>query len=266
MPNVEITRGVPWHVRGSLLGLDIGLSPHALRRVSAPRVGGQPTLNDSERKGFSDSVALLDPLDLSNQTRDALAAALTRGQDQIRRLAGGTLDVEQVFADVHSIRVDGLRRRAIRWTLANDPANMEQFLSLSEILALGRPATDTFDAWGMSSAQYDSCLCTRMLAVAPWQLFTGQPIVGLLHARMADLHLRVIAVSAEIGVPATLVRDILLAAMPDYLDDVSPADYDDWLTFVRTARAFSRERIETYMTALTSSSILVPVKTGGTVR
>src|SRR5207245_5964751 len=32
VPRAEVTPGVPWHVSGSLLGLDIGLAPLALRR------------------------------------------------------------------------------------------------------------------------------------------------------------------------------------------------------------------------------------------
>ena len=33
VPRPEVTPGVPWHVSGSLLGLDIGLAPLALRRA-----------------------------------------------------------------------------------------------------------------------------------------------------------------------------------------------------------------------------------------
>ena len=41
MPRQEVTPGVPWHVSGSLLGLDIGLAPLALRRMNFEHLTGR---------------------------------------------------------------------------------------------------------------------------------------------------------------------------------------------------------------------------------
>ena len=42
--------GEPWHLRGALLGLDVGLARLALRRTRYDRPDDQPTLNDSDRR------------------------------------------------------------------------------------------------------------------------------------------------------------------------------------------------------------------------
>src|SRR4030095_4533504 len=49
-PRQRISAGVPWHVSGSLLGLDLALSSQALRRVNAERVVDPPTLSTNERE------------------------------------------------------------------------------------------------------------------------------------------------------------------------------------------------------------------------
>jgi hypothetical protein len=56
VPRSEITPGVPWHVSGSLLGLDIGLAPLALRRLNYERVLEAPKLTSNERATFALSV------------------------------------------------------------------------------------------------------------------------------------------------------------------------------------------------------------------
>ena len=37
MPRQDVSPGVPWHINGSLLGLDVALASSALRRVSTER-------------------------------------------------------------------------------------------------------------------------------------------------------------------------------------------------------------------------------------
>ena len=53
LPRQEVIPGVPWHVTGSLVGLDIALAPLALRRVSAEGVLEAPRLTSTERDAFA---------------------------------------------------------------------------------------------------------------------------------------------------------------------------------------------------------------------
>jgi hypothetical protein len=259
IPVPQILPGVPWHVSGSVLALDVGLSSLALREVTAGRLAERPdAVREADRKAFSDAVALLDPRDLTDSGRAVIVETLTRGRAQVARLRDHPGEVDPVFAGVHSLRLDGLRQRAIRWTLVNDPLAIESWFSLSEVLVLGKPSTD-LHAWGMSGIPFESCLCTRLQAQAPWHIFTGQLTAGVLPARITDLNLRVAEMSAALKVPAVLTRGILAAAVLDFLHDVRPSDGDDWMAFIRAARRLSRERIEDYTAALTANGPLVPM-------
>src|SRR4029079_4552712 len=55
----EVNPGGPWHVSGALIGLDIGLSQLALRRLNYERVLEAPRLTSNERDTFALSVSLL---------------------------------------------------------------------------------------------------------------------------------------------------------------------------------------------------------------
>src|SRR5439155_1082882 len=56
-PRQEVIPNVPWHVTGSLLGLDIALAPLALRRISVDGVLEAPRLTAPERESFALSVS-----------------------------------------------------------------------------------------------------------------------------------------------------------------------------------------------------------------
>ena len=82
-----VTPGVPWHVSGSLLGLDIALAPLALRRLNFERVLEAPKLTSNEREAFAVSVSLLDPFALRDADRDAIADAIAGSADGAARSA-----------------------------------------------------------------------------------------------------------------------------------------------------------------------------------
>ena len=85
VPRPEVTPGVPWHVNGSLLGLDIALAPLALRRLNFERVLEAPKLTSNERDSFALSVSLLNPFDLRDADRDAIVEAVDAGPAARRR-------------------------------------------------------------------------------------------------------------------------------------------------------------------------------------
>ena len=117
IPRVDVSPGVPWHVDGSLLGLDIALAPIALRRLSSDRALEAPTLNSNDRESFAVGFGLMNPFALSDRTRDAIAEAIERGRQRVSVIT----DVEGVGSLVDELDMDGWRRRAIRWTVAHEP-------------------------------------------------------------------------------------------------------------------------------------------------
>ena len=80
--------GKGWRVTGSLLGLDVALARMALRRLDSNVMPPEPRLVSAERQNGSVSVALLNPLALSDAARDEIAAALARGRARLDALDG----------------------------------------------------------------------------------------------------------------------------------------------------------------------------------
>ena len=241
VPRQEVAPGAPWHVSGSLLGLDVGLAPLALRRLSTDRVIDAPVLTSNERETFAVSTALLNARALRDEDRDAIAAAVARGRRRVASLTPASVD-----ETADAIGMDGWRRRALRWTLAHDPARAASFFTLTETLFLGAPTTN-LDAWGMSALVSTGCVCTRLGAPARWTLWTGRPQLGQMASSVADLNLHVALTLHELGLPAALARHVLEAAMQDFIDEVRPTDPNDWLTLARSAQQLSRERLEDYV-------------------
>ena len=62
----------------------------------------------------------------------------------------------------------------------------------------------------------------------------------------------------ELRLPAAIAKVVLAGAMQDFIDEARPSDDADWLTLARTARAFTRERIEDYIAAATAGGPLMP--------
>jgi hypothetical protein len=256
LPRPKIAVGVPWHVGGSLLGLDVALSAHALRRVDGNRVVDAPSLSTNEREAFAEAVALLDPLKLSDRELDVIVDAIARGRRRVASLAEDAAAFTTIAAE---IRMDGWRQRAVRWTMAHEPARTETFFSLTEMLHLGGASAVELGAWGMSGIASAGCLCTRMAPTNQWRMLIGRPQFGLMASALPDLNLHVASVLRELRLPAAISKAVLTAAVQDFIDEVRPTDANDWLTLVRMARTAPRERIEDYVAAATADGPLVPV-------
>src|SRR6185369_602772 len=130
-PRQDFQPGVPWHVAGSLLSLDVALAPMNLRRMSLDRIADAPKLSSVEREALAISVNLVETQRLKDSDRDAIADTLG---------------------------FDGWRRRALSWSLQHDPQTVARQFSLVELLELGGGAKGAdLDAWGTSAIQTDGC-------------------------------------------------------------------------------------------------------------
>jgi hypothetical protein len=259
IPRQDFQPGVPWHVAGSALGLDVALARLSLNRINSERQANVPKLASLERDGFAVGVALMRSGALRDRDRDAIRSAIDRGRERLVAMALGTGD--ETFADVAELlRLDGWRRRAVRQALAADPRRASELFSLSEMLLLGGiPQGIDVDAWGASALQTAGCLCTRMLLPRSWRLLGGRSQMALGSAAVPDLNLRVAVMLAELGLPAVLARTVLAGAVDDFVAEVAPGDTGDWWTLARTAAVVSRERIEDYVASAASiDGALIP--------
>jgi hypothetical protein len=255
MARQEVAPGVPWHVSGSLLALDIGLAPLALRRVNFEHLTGAPKLTSNERDAFAASVAVMNPYALRDVDRDALVEATARGRARVLALAADPAALEPLADE---IGMDTRRRREVRWTLAQEADALLSMFSMTELVFLGGGDLHALGAWGTIGLSTNGCLCSRLPAPGRWWLLAGRPQLGIVATGIADLHLHVAAKLKELQVPAALAKVVLSGAVQDFIDEVRPTDDGDWLTLARMSRVATREQIEDYLAAATADGPLVP--------
>ena len=264
VPRAEVTPGIPWHVSGSLLGLDIGLAPLTLRRLNFERVLEAPKLTSNERDTFALSVSLLNPFALRDADRDAIADAVARGQRRIGALRNGGQAAARAAAEAafeamaDELSIEGWRRRAVRWMAVHEADRVPAMFSLTEMLVLGGGRAAAFDAWGMSMMTVQGCLCSRLTPPGRWPTLLGRPPLGLTATAVADVHLHVAIMLKEMRLPAAIAKVVLSGAVQDFIDEAKPTDDADWLSLVRAARAATRDRIEDYIAAATAAGPFVP--------
>jgi hypothetical protein len=262
-PRQRISAGVPWHVSGSLLGLDLALSTQALRRVNAERVVDAPTLSTNEREAFAASVALLNPYALQDGDPDVIAEAIARGRQRVTLLAEESGALDQIADE---IRMDGWRRRALQWMLVREPERIGSMFSMTELLYLGGAPVNDLQSWGMAAHVTLGCVCSRLAPPGEWRTLLGRPQLGLMATVVPDLHLQVAILLRELQLPAAIARSVLTAAVQDFIDEARPTDANDWLGLVRATQTLTRERVEDYVAGATAYGPLVPDVRPDTVR
>lgn len=245
-----------WRVSGSLLGLDVGLARLSLRRLDSMVMPPEPRLVSSERQTAAVTVSLQNPLHLSDEGRDEIAAALARGLARLEALEANEADVAQVARDAG---LSPWRREALRWTIAHDGTRRSASLSVVELMWLGRPRTSiSLDGWGAALLPVTGCICLGMPAARPWEFYAGRPSQGLLASRGADVSIIVADTLAALGLPAQIAPGVIAFAMQDVLDQARPAHFDDWSGFSRAASALARDSLIDYIAAQTAGGPLLP--------
>ena len=262
VPQQRFDPGVPFHLRGSLLNLTVATAPLMLTHVSKEQAGGESVLPENERTAFTISAALLDAMSLRDVELGAIADAIGRGRERIRQLRTERA-VSQLDAVRELLHLDGWRYRAVLWAVSHD-GDALSFFSLGELMQLGGlPAGVSVQGWGPAAWRTDLCLCSELNIPNRWMILAGRPGLGLTATQMPDLTLHVALLLHDRSLPASLTRDVLLAATTDFIDEVKPTDDDDWLTLVRTAQSWPTSRIDDYIAALSAGGPLLPVDAAG---
>ena len=117
-----------------------------------------------------------------------------------------------------------------------------------ELLELGGGAKAAdLDAWGTSAIHTEGCTCTRLPDIRAWRLLDGRPQFPMMAATMGDFNLAMAMMMREMQLPSLLAKPILAVAMQDFIDDLSPANTNDWWSLSRTAQALRRQSVEDYV-------------------
>jgi hypothetical protein len=261
VPRQDFLPGVPWHVSGSVLGLDIAMAALTLRRISPDLIADAPQLPSNERDAFAIGLTGMQTRLLTDDDRDAIVTAMNRGRSRIAALQSNAAALDEI-AD--AIGMDGWRRRAIRWMASDDRDAIPQMFALAEFVTLGGGVGPTvnLDAWGTTALQSEACACLKVTSPRTWRLLSGRPQMAFVAAGIADLNLYIASMLAELQLPAPLAKAVLGSAVLDFIEGVAPTDSNDWWSVVRAARAVPRELIEDYVAAAAAvDGPLVPDET-----
>ena len=258
MPAIERSgSGAPWHIAGSLIGLDLALSRSALRRVSPDEMPPVPTINLNDELTLARTAVSLQPRDFDDGTHAAIAAAMGRGRARVRDAGNDPLAVRRLTDEV---AMPAAIRHALSWTLTSFPGAANGLFSLRDLLWLGHPGVDpaTLARWGVIGDSVDGRLTTRFDPPIAWDRLAGRPDTGVLATQVPDLTLRLAEVTAALHMPAALIPSLLLYATQDYWHEVEARFADDWPALTHGATSLPASKIEDYIAALGSGGPLRP--------
>ena len=247
----------PWHVVGSLIGLDLGLSRLALRRVADAQMPQAPVLTLNDFATLARTIVALVPTTLQDADRDALAAAIARGR---QRVVDAQHRPDALVALAGRVRMSATTRQVLPWIAAHDPQAVVGSFSLRDLLWLGEPALapGVLDRWGVAGQALDGRQTTMMPPPAPWEDFAGRPDAGQMTTQVPDLTLRLAEETARLRLPATLIPALLAYAVEDFWHDTQARFADDWPRMTRQAAAMDGTRVEDYVAALVGDGVLRP--------
>jgi hypothetical protein len=255
LPIERFDNRTPWRVRGSLLGLQSALSRLTLRRTDRTDMPREPTIGSQDRQTIMLTTALMNPFALSDQSRDALAAAITRGREIVRRLADDPTKVNEVA------RAAGLsewRTQALSWRLSQrlDPLFS---LSLLDLYWIGIAGPSHLDEWGAAVLPLTGCLCLAIPRASPWEDLSGYAS-AVLGTRGADVPLRAAEALSTLKLPAELAPALAGFVTQDVIDHAQLAYADDWEQFGRAVLDIPAGRLSDYIAALAVDGPLIEIK------
>ena len=254
IPIERFDNRTPWRVRGSLLGLEAALSRLTLRRTDRTDMPREPTIGSQDRQTIMLTAALMHPFALSDQSRDAIAAAITRGRDIVRALD----DPTKVNEVARAAGLSEWRTQALSWRVLQrlDPLFS---VSLLDLYWIGATGTERLDAWGAAALPLTGCLCVAMPRPSPWEDLTGYAS-AVLGTQGADVPLRVAEALSTFKLPAMLAPALAGFVTQDVIDHAQLGYADDWEQFGRAVLNIPPERLADYIAALAVNGPLIEIR------
>jgi hypothetical protein len=258
LPEEVLGTGTPWHVRGSLLGLDLALARLSLRRWSAEMPSHPPGLDPGGALSFARTV-VRSPFALHDEEAKAIAETIARGREQAATVAGPSA----ALALARDAGLDAWRAQGLRATLRDEPGAVGRFFTLGELLRLGQPPGPPSDAWGTPDLARGGSLHFLWPLRIGYDDLAGQRLDELQASRLPDLVLRVAIELDARGLPARLVPGVMSLFVQDFVQDATPIAHDDGLALARYAHDVPSERFDEYVSALAGDGPLVPAPDPG---
>jgi hypothetical protein len=257
VPREQVGDGNPWHIEGSLLGLDLALARLSLRRLADNEMPVAPTINLNDLLTLARTVRVLNPEDLSDADRDRIVEAIARGK---KRVADAGADLAAVLRLADEAGMSPAIKQTMAWTITRTPELAPSLFALRDFMWLGKPDVprDRLDRWGVYIEPLNNRLGTAMPPPSPWENLGGRADGGLIATQLPDLTLRLAEETARLKLPAQLIPGMLTYATQDFWHDVDSRFPDDWPAMTRQALALSPSRVEDYVAALAGEGPLRP--------
>jgi hypothetical protein len=257
VPREQVGDGNPWHIEGSLLGLDLALARLSLRRLADNEMPVAPTINLNDLLTLARTVRVLNPEDLTDDDRDRIVAAIARGK---ARVAEAGTDVAALLRLAEEAGLSSAIAQTLPWTVTRTPELVPALFGLRDLMWLGKPdlPRERLDRWGVYTEGLNVRIGTTMPPPAPWENLGGRADGGLIATQLPDLTLRLAEETARLKIPAQLIPGLLTYATQDFWHDVDSRFPDDWPAMARQALALSPSRVEDYVAALAGDGPLRP--------
>ena len=257
MPREQIGDGSPWHIEGSLLGLDVALARLSLRRLADNEMPVAPTINLNDLLTLARTVRVMRADEFTDADRDRIVEAIARGR---ARVAAAGSSLQQVMALANDAALPAAVKQTLQWTLTRTPEVAAALFGLRDLMWLGTPDVprERLDRWGVYAEGLDNRLRTAMPPPWPWENLGGRADGGLIATQLPDLTLRLAEETARLKLPAQLIPGLLTFATQDFWHDVDSRFPDDWPAMARQALALSPARVEDYVAALAGEGPLRP--------
>ena len=248
------TRG--WSVQGSLLSLDLALAHLYLPRVS--RVlpsGGQRFIDFEDLTYLTQAVALFNPAAVDDAQVAAIADAIRRGRQRVRRLAQDASDIADIAREVG---LDPPRYSELELAAVAGAEGLDRLLWRTELFWLGLEGEDWPGRanWGAPATGLDGCLCLRM--PLPGDIGIQGTTARPLAFRFADLQLALVEEVDRLVLPASIVGDLLPMATRELLDGARVTHSGDIEALFEYVAELSSSRVEDYVASLVYSGPFYP--------
>lgn len=260
-PSINADRRFPWHVSGSLLGLDAALAPTAMRRLSLRPLPAAPLLNTGDRALLVTTAVVLDPAIVGDEAQQAVRALVSRGVE-VRDAIDGAGRARQVAAHA---KLSTLRTSLLEWQVASGPRGLAEFFSMIELVRIGlagEPRPTVLDGWGNYELALTGRSATGMLPEYPVERYAGRTRRMLAYA-VPDLQLALAVRLAEMKLPAVLVPALMASATFDVVNTTPSRHTDDWQALVGRVREIDLTAVERYLGLLTTGG---PLRVASTER
>lgn len=250
LPQERAVEGKARHAAGSLLALDISMTPLTIRRMALARPEQEPNMLRMLAERLLRTAALTKIWGMSDAEQQAILSARQRGAADAERWRVSRR-ADRPLADAG---IAGPRAGWIRWSLMRgtfDPATLrgEDLVRLGGFVARS-------DGGAGAAMESSMCLCVSMPAVS-WEL-RGQPRDPAAAATgLVEPMLRVLHELAERRLPVALAPGVLAMFTTDLIEQSRLPHPGDVQAILAAVRQMPSVRFDDYIAALAAHGPLV---------